>query len=352
MPSLNFSIPSEPPPPTVKPLIDPPYVLFLGDAPDPLAAKTAQGLVDWRKDDCLGQIRMPGCMADLGLPDLTVDEAVGAGARTFVIGIANPGGFITADWIPYLMAALEAGLDLASGLHHRLDKVPGLSAAAQRTGHRLIDVRHPSQEFQTGKGTARTGHRLLTVGTDCSIGKMYTTLAIEKEMKSRGIKADFKATGQSGILIAGQGVAIDAVAADFISGAAEWLTPAGAADHWDLIEGQGSLYHPSFAGVTLGLLHGAQPDALVLCHEPTRNHMRGLASQSIPSISQCLEGYVEAARLTAPNPRFVGIAVNTAALDASTALGYLEFLELEFDLVTTDPMRFGMARLVDALATW
>ena len=134
--------------------------------------------------------------------------------------------------------------------------------------------------FATGKGTKRPGLRLLTVGTDCSVGKKYTALALEREMHARGLKADFRATGQTGILISGRGVAIDAVVADFISGAAEWLTPANEPDHWDVVEGQGSLFHPSFAGVTLGLLHGAQPDAFVVCHEPTRKTMRGVAASA------------------------------------------------------------------------
>ena len=126
----------------------------------------------------------------------------------------------------------------------------------------------PTRDFAVGTGKKRPGKRLLTVGTDCSIGKMYTALALEKEMRARGLKADFRATGQTGIFIAGDGVSIDAVVSDFVSGAVEWICPENDADHWDLVEGQGSLFHASYAGVTLGLIHGAQPDALVMCHEP------------------------------------------------------------------------------------
>ena len=169
------------------------------------------------------------------------------------------------------MRALELGMDLASGLHHRLVRHSGVARRAAR--HRPADratcaIRR--REFAVGNGTSGPGKRLLTVGTDCSIGKMFTALALEKEMRARGLKADFRATGQTGIFIAGDGVSIDAVVSDFVSGAVEWLRPANDPDHWDLVEGQGSLFHASYAGVTLGLIHGAQPDALVMCHEPTR----------------------------------------------------------------------------------
>ncbi|HTO81457.1 MAG TPA: DUF1611 domain-containing protein, partial [Methylomirabilota bacterium] len=252
-----------------------PYVMFLGDAADQLAAKTAQGVKDWRPDWCVGQLRLPGCNADLRLPDMTLEQAVAAGVKTVIVGVANRGGVIGESWIGVLKRALELGLDLASGLHKRLSDVPALAEAARKHGRQLFDVRHPTRDFAVGTGRKRPGKRMLTVGTDCSIGKMYTALALEKAMKARGLKADFRATGQTGIFIAGDGVSIDAVVSDFVSGAVEWLSPANDPDHWDLIEGQGSLFHASFAGVSLGLLHGAQPDVLVLCHEPTRKHMRG-----------------------------------------------------------------------------
>ena len=144
---------------------------------------------------------------------------------------------------------------------------------------------------------------------------MYTALAIERELQSRGLHATFRATGQTGILIAGSGIAIDAVVADFISGAVEAIAPSNDHDHWDIIEGQGSLFHPSFAGVSLGLLHGSQADALVLCHEPTRTHMRNLPEYPIPGLQECIERNLEAARLTNPKARFVGASINTKALD-------------------------------------
>ncbi|RYZ44890.1 MAG: DUF1611 domain-containing protein, partial [Myxococcaceae bacterium] len=219
--------------------IDKPYLLFLGDVKDQLAAKTAHGIVDWRPEWCVGQLRLPGCAADCGLPDLDLEQARARGARTLVVGVVNPGGVLADAWIATLVQALEAGLDLATGLHKRLASFPAVAAAAARHGRRLHDVRFPDQDFATGKGTKRRGLRVLTVGTDCAVGKKYTALALEKELRQRGWKADFRATGQTGILISGRGVALDAVVSDFVSGAAEWLTPANDADHWDVVEGQG-----------------------------------------------------------------------------------------------------------------
>ena len=178
---------------------------------------------------------------------------------------------------------------------------------------------------------------------------MYTALAIEKELCSRGINADFRATGQTGILITGRGVPVDAVVADFISGAVEWLSPDNDDDHWDVIEGQGSLFHASFSGVTTGLIHGAQPDALVLCHEPTRTHMRGLPSFPIPDLKECMEATLRVANLTNPNAKFVGVAVNTSKLGEQEASDYLKQTEKDLGLVTVDPMRDGVARIVDQL---
>jgi uncharacterized NAD-dependent epimerase/dehydratase family protein len=326
-----------------------PYLLFLGDAADALAAKTAAGVAHWRPEWCLGQLRLPGCKADLGLPEMSVEAAAAAGAKTLVVGVANRGGVINENWIPVLAGALERGLDLASGLHVRLAAVPALRAAAERLGRTIADVRHPTREFEVASGKRRSGKRLLTVGTDCSIGKMFTALALEREMRRRGMKADFRATGQTGILIAGEGVSIDAVVSDFVSGAVEWLAPANADDHWDLIEGQGSLFHASYAGVSLGLLHGAQAQALVMCHEPTRTHMRGLPHYPLPSLGECIEANLRAARLTCPEVACVGIAINTAALDASAAGSVLKQTADAFGLPCVDPVRTGVAAIVDRL---
>jgi len=331
--------------------ITPPYLLFIGDAPDVLAAKTATGIRDWRPEHAVGQLRLPGCKVDLGLDDLESAEAHARGARTMVIGVANRGGVFSPAWVPGAVEAMERGLDIAAGLHQRVAEVPELRDAAARLGRRIFDVRHPArQPAEVGNGIRRPGKRLLTVGTDCSCGKMYATLAIEREMKARGMDADFRATGQSGILIAGGGISVDAVVADFISGAVEALSPAAADGHWDIVEGQGSLFHPSFAGVTTGLIHGAQPDALVLCHEPTRTHMRGLPHFPLPSIKACMARCLEAARLTNPDARFVGIAVNSSALPEDEARECLRSLSERHEMPATDPLRFGAGPIVDVLA--
>lgn len=326
-----------------------PYLLFLGDVADQLAAKTAQGIKDWRPDWCLGQLRLPGCKADLGLADMSLEEGAEAGARTLVIGVANRGGVFSKQWIGIIEQALALGMDVASGLHTRLRAVPEIAEAAARHGRELFDLRHPPQEFDVANGAKRPGKRMLAVGTDCSIGKMYTALACEKEMLARGMNATFRATGQTGIFIAGTGVSVDAVVADFISGSVEWLAPANSPDHWDLVEGQGSLFHPSFAGVTLGLIHGAQPDALVLCHEPTRTHMRGLPHYKLPGIQETIDACLAHARLVNPEVVCVGLAINTKALGAEEAASYLAELEDRFGLPAVDPVRNGVGRLVDAL---
>ncbi len=329
--------------------IENPYLLFLGDAPDQLAAKTAHGIADWRRDWCRGQLRLDGCMADLGVPDMPIEEAVAAGVKTLVIGVANRGGIISDRWIETLEAALIAGLNLAAGLHNRLADVPSLAALAAQHGRRLFDVRHPTRRFDVGNGRKRPGKRLLTVGTDCAVGKKYTALAIEKEMRERGMNADFRATGQTGILIAGGGVAIDAVVADFISGAVEWLAPANDPDHWDVIEGQGSLFHPSFAGVSLGLLHGAQPDAIVLCHEPTRAHMRGVPEYPLPDLNVCIEANLAAARLTNPAVVCAGVSVNTSHQRPAEARRLLQSIEDRLGLPAVDAFKDGAGPIVDRL---
>ena len=327
-----------------------PYLLFLGNAKDQLAAKTAQGVADWRPEWCVGQLRLENCKADVGLPDMNITAAVSHGAQSLVIGVVNPGGVINPDWTPVLVEALEAGMDIVSGLHSPLSDNKDLAEVAARQGCKLIDVRIPDQELGTGTGVKRTGKRLLTVGTDCSLGKKYTALALEKEMRAQGLDADFCATGQTGVMIAGRGLAIDAVVADFISGAAEWISPDADESHWHVIEGQGSLFHPSFAGVSLGLLHGSQPDALVLCHEPTRTHMRNVPGHPIPDLQECMDLNIAAARLTNKSAKFVGISVNSSELDDEARKKYMAETEDRYGLPCGDPMIEGMGKIVENLS--
>lgn len=326
-----------------------PYLMFLGDAPDQLAAKTANGVAQWRRDWCVGQLRLDGCRADLGLPDMSLEEAAEAGVKTLIIGVANRGGRINDTWQETMVRALELGMDIASGLHRKVADLPAVAEVAKLHGRKLFDVRHPSQDFDVANGEKRPGKRLLPVGTDCSVGKMFTALALEREMQARGLKATFRATGQTGIFIAGSGVSVDAVIADFISGATEWLCPANDPDHWDLVEGQGSLFHASYAGVSMGLLHGAQPDAMVLCHEPGRPHMRGLPGYKLPDIGACIALNEQCARLTNPNAKVIGIACNTSAYSETEMRKLLDELSDRYGMPAVDPVRTGVAPLVDAL---
>jgi len=331
-------------------MIKTPYLLFLGDAPDALAAKVAQGVKDWRPDVSVGQFRMDGCNADMGLPDMTLAEARAAGAQTLVIGVANRGGLISPAWKKVLLEALELGLDIASGLHNLLHDEPQLVAAAQKHGATLHDVRVPEVDYPIANGKQRSGLRCLAVGTDCSVGKMYTAIAMERVMHDRAIKADFRATGQTGILITGNGVPLDAVMADFMAGAVEYITPDNDDGHWDLIEGQGSLFHVSYSGVTLALVQGGQPDALILCHEPTRTHMRGLPDYQLPTLEHLRDTATTLARVSNPNCRAVAVSVNTQHMREADAVVYLAEVEARLGLPTVDPYRQGAERLVDALA--
>ncbi|MDU8944002.1 N-acetyltransferase DgcN [Ovoidimarina sediminis] len=330
-------------------MIETPYLLFLGDAPDQLAVKVAQGIRDWRPENVVGQLRLPGCQADVKVPDMDLAEARAAGAKTLVIGVANRGGVISDSWKAELHTALEQGFDLASGLHSLLRDEQDLVATAKAHGRMLHDVRVPSVKYPIANGKKRSGKRVLAVGTDCSVGKMYTALAMDKDMRARGMKSTFRATGQTGILVTGDGVPLDAVIADFMAGSVEWLTPDNDDDHWDHIEGQGSLFHASFSGVTMALIHGGQPDALILSHEPTRAHMRGLPDYQLPTLEALRDMALPLARIVNPGCEVVGIAVNTSAWGEDQALSYLEDVERRMGLPACDPFRQGAGRLVDAL---
>ena len=326
-----------------------PYLLFLGEAHDALAAKTSIGVAQWRPDWCVGQLRLPGCNADAKMPDMMPKEAAAKGAKTMIIGTVNRGGIFSPAWIGVMREALEAGLDLASGLHQRLLDIPEIAAKAKALGRQLFDVRHSSATFPVANGKKRQGKRLLTVGTDCSLGKMYTTLALDREMQKRGLKATFRATGQTGILIGGSGVSVDAVVSDFVAGCVEVMTPDNDKDHWDLIEGQASLFHASYAGVTMGLIHGAQPDALVMCHEPGRPHMRGLPEYRLPDLRECIDVTVAHARLTNAKAKCIAISLNTSRMSAKAADTTIKRTQERLGLLCVDPARTGVGRVVDRM---
>lgn len=329
------------------PSIKAPYLLFLGNENLPLAVKMSRGIAEWRPELCVGEISDPSCSLTVGLRKMTIDEAVAAGARTFVLGLANSGGVISKNWVPYILEALEKGLDVACGLHQRLTDIPEVLQAAKSFGRKLHDVRHHEGELQTGKGFRRNGKRLLTVGTDCSVGKMYTSLAIEKEMKANGMNADFRATGQTGFMIAGSGICVDAVVADFISGAVEQLTPDNMDDHWDIVEGQGSLFNPSFAGVSAGLLHGSQPDLIVMCHEAGRSKVKDLSHYPIPDLEQCIELNLRVAGLTNPDVKLAGISLNCRLIGKQEGMREMARLEKQFSVPCFDPMITGTASLIE-----
>lgn len=323
-----------------------PYLVFLGACTDESDAKTGIGINDWACRDVVGQRRFPECAIDLGVPDLTQQEAAAQGARSFVIGVAPVGGRLMESWRPEIIKALEAGLDIVSGLHDRLGEDPEFSAIAAANGCVIHDVRRNDRVFKAGTGKKRTGLRMLTVGTDCALGKKYTALRLTQSLTDSGVKATFRATGQTGIMIAGAGVAIDAVIADFVAGAAEALSPDNDPDHWDVIEGQGALFHPAYAGVTLGLVHGSQPDALVLCHDPVREHIASFPDYPLPSLAQAAVRYVEAARLTNASAQIVGVSLNTSKLDDRDAQRAAQAAEDELNVPAMDPMRFGAENVV------
>jgi uncharacterized NAD-dependent epimerase/dehydratase family protein len=330
--------------------LEPPYLIFLGDVGDDGHAKTGFGILHWRADHCAGQMSLPDCKVDLGLPEMDTAQAVDAGIRTAIIGVAPTGGQILEAWIPPLIDLARAGIDIASGMHSKLVDIPELAMVAKVCGARLVDIRVPPPGLPVGRGIRRTGKRVLTVGTDCAVGKKYTALALHRELESRGVPSTFRATGQTGIMIAGSGIPIDAVVADFISGAAEVLSPDNEADHWDVIEGQGALLHPSYAGVTLGLIHGSQPDAIVLCHDAGRSELLGMEGHfPVPPVDEVIDTVLQAARVTNPDCVCAGISVNTSTIADGERDDYLAELGNKYGLPCVDPVATGTAAIADAL---
>jgi uncharacterized NAD-dependent epimerase/dehydratase family protein len=326
-----------------------PYLLYLGDAVVKSDCKTAYGLRDWCPEDVLGEWSHANGRVTLGLPRLSPSDAAARGAGSIVIGVAPTGGQLPEHWQDDLEAALEGGLDVVSGLHTRLGSFPRLRAAAERRHVQLVDVRHPTREYPVASGRKRSGKRVLTVGTDCALGKKYTALALTRALQARGIPATFRATGQTGILIAGSGIAVDALVADFVAGAAEMLSPDNDPEHWDVIEGQGSLYHPAYAAVTLGLLHGSQPDVIVLCHDPTRITIEEYPDYPIPTLDTVIDGYLRAGRLTNRTIRCAGISINSSGLLEAEWQAYRARLERELTLPVCDPLRGGVEPLAASL---
>ena len=325
-----------------------PYLLFIGDVAKVHSAKTAFGIRDWARDACLGQYRLTDSAVDIGLPDLDPRSAAASGAGSLVIGVAPVGGQIPAGWHAALIEAAHAGLDIVSGMHSLLADIAPLREAAEASGVRLVDVRVPPPDIPIATGRKRTGRRLLTVGTDCALGKKYTALALTDALRRAGADVSFRATGQTGIIIAGAGIPMDAVVSDFIAGAAEALSPDAAADHWDVIEGQGAIYHPAFAGVTHGLIHGSQPDVIILCHEPGRDHFHSFPDFPVRSLRAVADACLDAARVTNASARLAAVSLNTSHLDDAACARALECASAELGVPAFDPLRTSMD---DALAS-
>ena len=324
-----------------------PYLLFLGDTVEAGFAKTAFGLRDWAPERCVGEFALPGAKVSVGLPSLRPTEAFDRGARSLVIGVANSGGFIADAWVPALVEGLEAGLDIVSGMHSKLIRIPELRYGAERLNRRLIDIRTPPENIPIATGLKRSGKRLLTVGTDCALGKKYTALSITRAFAARNVDARFRATGQTGIMISGGGIPMDSVVSDFAAGAAEMLSPAADRDHWDVIEGQGSLLHPAYAGVSLALLHGSQPDVFVVCHDPNRTRLLGDEEFAVPPVEEIIELTVALGRRTNPAIRCAGISLNTSALGDEEAARLCASEADRLGLPVADPIRGGA--LFDAM---
>jgi uncharacterized NAD-dependent epimerase/dehydratase family protein len=333
-------------------------------------AKTAIGVLRYAPFDVVAVVDSARAGKDAadcvgvgkGVPVVAaVDEAIARGATVLLIGTAAAGGRIPDGYRAQLTKALERGVEVWNGLHERVLADPDLAAAAKRGGARVRELREPPADLPIGGHRARReGARVvLTVGSDAAVGKMTASLEIVAALRRLGERAEFVATGQTGIAIAGGGIAVDAVAADFIAGAAELMVcDAAERADWVIVEGQGSLAHPGFSGVTLGLLHGAAPDVMVLCHNPTRTSVKGFEPEGLPirSLRECIRIYEEAASWRRPpgypQARVVAVALNTGDADETFARALIQSAALETGLPTADPIREGAAgadRLASAL---
>jgi len=280
---------------------------------------------------------------------------LGKGATAVLIGIAPAGGKLPDEWKGWLRSAIEKKLEIWSGLHTFIGDDPELGPLAKARGVRILDARRPPPNLPIADGRAAEVDALviLAVGSDCNVGKMTAQLQLRDELVKRGHRTSFVATGQTGIFIEGWGIAVDAVVADFIAGAAEQLVLQGAKDNdIVLVEGQGSLIHPGYSGVTLGLLHGSCPDALILCHQVTRTHIGDYHGREpwvpIPSYTEMIEIYERAAAPVHPT-KTIGICLNTYDMDEGAAREACAQAAEETGLPATDPVRFESDTLVDAI---
>jgi len=280
---------------------------------------------------------------------------LGGGATAVLIGIAPMGGRLPAEWRGWLRTAIERGLEIWSGLHTFIGDDPELGALARERGVRVFDARKAPPNLPVADGLAAevNAYVVHTVGSDCNVGKMTAQVELRNALVNRGHRTRFVATGQTGIFIEGWGIAVDAVVADFIAGAAEWLVLEAAKDaDIILVEGQGSLIHPGYSGVTLGLLHGCCPDALILCHQATRDYIGDYHGREpwvkIPPLAELVEIYERAAAPVRPT-KVIGICLNTYDMTDAQAREAVERAAAETRLPATDPVRFDATPLVDAI---
>ena len=333
------------------------YLLLAeGFSDDPLYGKTMRGVLRYRRDDVVAILdsTRPG-ETEEGIPVVgSVADALPLGPTTALVGVATQGGRFPPAWLELLRSCVEHGLDVENGLHVFLGDDPELGALAAERGVALHDLRRPPADLSTATG-ANLGVDatiVLTVGSDCAIGKMTVSCELDLEARRRGLRSVFVPTGQTGMAIAGWGIAVDAVVADFLAGAAERLVVEGAERGGELlwVEGQGSLVHPVYSGVTLGLYHGSVPHLLVLCHEAGRTEIEGAGGgpHPIPPLRDLVELH-ERSALPARPARVAAVALNTRALDDGEARAAVEAAEAETGLPADDPVRFGAAKLLDAV---
>jgi uncharacterized NAD-dependent epimerase/dehydratase family protein len=332
-------------------------VLAEGFSGDPHYGKTARGVIRYRRDDVVAVLDSTRAgEVDAGLPVVaTVNDALRFNPTTALVGVATQGGRFPPEWIGILESCIANGLDIENGLHVFLADDPGLAELAARHGVELRDLRRPPADLSTATGAnlAVPGTIVLTVGSDCAIGKMTVSLELDREARARGLRSIFVPTGQTGIAIAGWGIAVDAVVADFIAGAAERLVVEAAERGGGLIwvEGQGAILHPVYSGVTLGLYHGSAPHLLVLCHEAGATEIEGAGGgpHPIPPLRELVELH-ERLALPVRQAKVVAVALNTRRLsDDDDARAAVAAAEAETGLPADDPVRFGAGRLVDAV---
>jgi uncharacterized NAD-dependent epimerase/dehydratase family protein len=333
------------------------YLLLAeGFSGDPHYGKTAHGVLRYRRDDVVAILdsTRAGETHD-GVPVVAaVEDALELGPTTALVGVATQGGRFPPEWLAILRACISHGLDVENGLHVFLADDPGLRELAAERGVELRDLRRPPADLSTatGENLALDGTIVLTVGSDCAIGKMTVSLELDLEARRRGLRSVFVPTGQTGMAIAGWGIAVDAVVSDFIAGAAERLVVEGHDRGGELlwVEGQGSLVHPVYSGVTLGLYHGSVPHLLVLCHESGRTEIEGAGGgpHPIPPLSELVELHERVALPVRP-ARVAAVALNTRALGEEAARAAVARAEAETGLPADDPVRFGGAKLVDAV---